>query len=1242
MNKRIIAVLLSVLLLCTMLPSPLHAAGAEAVSYTLPVFETTDVHGHLVYTPSTDSTDYQYRLASIGKVIDDARINGDRATTVVLDGGDIYQGNVVSNLNNGEPMVAAYDAIGYDAVALGNHEFDWGVTTLCNPDGTMTGYYADDVWVDCTIPVLANNIYYAGTQTRVDFTQDYVILDKTAIGSDGTTKAVKIAVIGFAENYRSSIMPTKIAPYTIEQTTASINAVKDLAASLKKNGQADAVILLSHWDATAAEPYFEDSDIDLILGGHSHQLQYSSSTEIPYMQGGAKAGGYGKATLCFSGEDVTVSEIGTHSAPANTPDHMENLDLTVYGISQDAIAGISDELSDVLGYVTQDVTEQTAGNFVCDLYNRSTGSLVSVTNSGGIRTSFKLAKGADTRDITVGDIYTMMPFDNLLYVYRVTCAELYDAIRRDTQNYIYGVDWYPNALVVDGTCVYKDGVWVSGWENREVSVCANEYVATSNSIYLGWTESGKLIDNVSYTDNICMIEALRIIAAENGGLIPTDAEAHIHTEDYTGTLECAHSTLTYFAAVAPTCTEAGSLACWRCDFCGANFEENTAVTHIPDITIPALGHSYTDSCLCDTCGTAAPLDPETVFLPTDTVSDGDEIVILDAAGRALSAEQYPSESKLQAKTVTVEAGVLTSPADSLIFRVDAAEEDTYRFVSGGKYLTATAANQLTMEDAASDYSRWYLIADGDSRTLKNYKAVSGKKPLYVEFYNNRYTAYTSPTAEYFYVKTDLHCWDEIAAQPFSGYSHIYTCSGCGGTYVEAHTYAGGVCTVCGAKEPSAQSDLFEKVTEVPADWSGDYVIVSSYADVALTGTMTKTGELDASAVTVTEDTVTTQNAAIIWTVEKAEGGSYRIYNASGYLKIQGTGSTDAALTATCEDTFTIEGTSTAGVFRVVSVANSARCFSYYTTSGTFRTYAKSSRSTGYLFKRSDMPSVEPTIDSASLHLDEDIDVIYAVTVPNDYENPYMSFTFCGKTTTLTEYTVENGRYLFTFTGITPQCMGENISATLYAMKDGKEKQVSKDSYSVRQYCVNMLEKSEDTSLITLLSDLLTYGAAAQNYVNYKTDELVTKNLTLTPSTFDELNGKRATFTGEQDKDTRWTSATLTLSNAVAARFTFAADSTDDLTVKVTINGRTETFTEFEALEDGEYSITFRGIMATEFDDTVTATFLRDGEPLGAQMNYSVNAYICGMQSCGNATLETLVKALYNYGSSAQAYADSTK
>lgn len=285
-------------------------------------------------------------------------------------------------------------------------------------------------------------------------------------------------------------------------------------------------------------------------------------------------------------------------------------------------------------------------------------------------------------------------------------------------------------------------------------------------------------------------------------------------------------------------------------------------------------------------------------------------------------------------------------------------------------------------------------------------------------------------------------------------------------------------------------------------------------------------------------------------------------------------------------------------------------------------------------------TAQPKIKSAYLKLDEDIDILFTAELPAGYRDPYMTFTWHGETQTVTDYTVdENGLYCFEFSGVTPQCMGDGVTATVFAAKDREIASDTVSDYSVRTYCANLLSGTEDGKLITLLSDLLTYGACAQRYTDYETDTLVTEDLDLSPSTFTAQENKAVSFNGTADTDTDWTAASLVLQNSPAVRFEFAAASTEGLSVEITVNGKTQTFTEFTPAGEGRYAIVFRGIMATEFDDAVTATFCRDGVPFGRRVSYSVNTYICAMQDNTSVPfLAQLVQALYNYGAAAQAYA----
>ena len=281
------------------------------------------------------------------------------------------------------------------------------------------------------------------------------------------------------------------------------------------------------------------------------------------------------------------------------------------------------------------------------------------------------------------------------------------------------------------------------------------------------------------------------------------------------------------------------------------------------------------------------------------------------------------------------------------------------------------------------------------------------------------------------------------------------------------------------------------------------------------------------------------------------------------------------------------------------------------------------------------------IKAAFLHVDEDINLIYSVQVPEGFENPTATFTFMDRNYTTNDYEIgADGRYNFEFENVTPQCMGEPVDVTVSASCGKYTYSHTNTGYSVRRYCVNMLGKTNDSLLRTLLSDILVYGEKAQLYTGFKTDALVTENVDLSAaSTYPGLSGLHEDFIGTADEDVRWRAATLCLSNNVSLELKFHASDTAGLAVTLRIGEKAQTFTEFTPVEGEEntYSVIFHGILATEFDVPVYASFSRNGEKIGNTLKYSVNIYICNKQNCGNAPLENLLKALYNYGESAQKY-----
>ena len=129
------------------------------------------------------------------------------------------------------------------------------------------------------------------------------------------------------------------------------------------------------------------------------------------------------------------------------------------------------------------------------------------------------------------------------------------------------------------------------------------------------------------------------------------------------------------------------------------------------------------------------------------------------------------------------------------------------------------------------------------------------------------------------------------------------------------------------------------------------------------------------------------------------------------------------------------------------------------------------------------------------------------------------------------------------------------------------------------------------------------------------------------------------LTGTADENTKWKSAGLMYESSMAMFVRISAKNVDDLKIRISINGREETYNvaDLEKDKQGNYVLYLRDILATEFDSTVTAVFIRDGKEVGQKMTYSVNSYVYSAQGSSDAKLAELMKATYNYGSSAYDY-----
>lgn len=370
------------------------------------------------------------------------------------------------------------------------------------------------------------------------------------------------------------------------------------------------------------------------------------------------------------------------------------------------------------------------------------------------------------------------------------------------------------------------------------------------------------------------------------------------------------------------------------------------------------------------------------------------------------------------------------------------------------------------------------------------------------------------------------------------------------------------------------------------------------------------------------------------------------YDQDGYIEVQNTEGTTLLFRfnhGARSDKFGFYGLTTSTCDPVsLYYKDGSGSYTYYTTDPTGSTPPPSACDHNFVDNQCTICGEKFYIHGATVILNNQIDVVYITKLPSDFTN--VSLTVNG--TAITEYTVKSGYYYFYYTGVNPQCMGDNLSAVLAGTAaNGQTYTALKESYSVREYCISKLSNSSTSAKVrSLVTALLIYGTRAQQYMSYNTSAYVTSgsdftgnNPSVTP--FTALSGYSASFDGDADPDTYWLSAGLTLSNGVAMNFRFYSASINGLTATVKLNGETKTYSsdDFVAVGTNLYEITFDGISPNEFADNVMAYFEYDAAQVGNTVSYSVNAYIQSKQNDSNNKLKYLVQALSVYGRCAEAY-----
>lgn len=427
-------------------PAPAPAPAAEAsppAPVTLSIVGTNDVHGRVA------------SVAVLAGFVDNLRRarESDGGAVLLVDGGDMWQGTLESNLGEGRAMVTAYNMIGYTAATIGNHEFDYGpvgdAATPRGPGDDRRGALKARVR-EARFPILAANLLddRTGEQVRWESVRPSVLHEAAG---------VTVGIIGVTTE---ETLRTTIAGNVDDLRMASVrDTVVTEARALRERG-ARVIVVAAHAggicnrfddpdDLSACDPAEEifelahalpEGTVDVIVAGHTHAGVAHRVRGIAIIEQYAQGYAFGRVDLTYDPVAQRVTDSRIFPPQPLCTRRAERLDDCAPGEyegrpvepDRSILEAVASDLSRAqtlrdqpLGVtLTSDIrrsrdAESALGNLLTDLMRRARPSAdVAIINGGGIRASF------DEGPLTYGQLYETFPFDNRFAVLRMSGAEL--------------------------------------------------------------------------------------------------------------------------------------------------------------------------------------------------------------------------------------------------------------------------------------------------------------------------------------------------------------------------------------------------------------------------------------------------------------------------------------------------------------------------------------------------------------------------------------------------------------------------------------------------------------------------------------------------------------------------------------------------------------------------------------------------------------------------------------------------
>ncbi len=321
---------------------------------------------------------------------------------LVLSGGDNWTGPAISTFFKGAPTFEVLQIMGYDLSAVGNHEFDFGLDLL------------RERMAACKFPFVAANVVNKGTRDLAEGFKPYAILEKGGL---------RIGIIGFANvNTPATTFPTNVT--TLDFLPYDETLRRWVPVLQKEN--VDMIIGVGHvcfgeWERVASVA--DSLGVDLLTSGHCNEFFHKTPSGVHVIGGGKYLQSYVRLDVTFDADgDSIVTATSKMVMNQEKQTHQYSPDSSITNIISHWQKQVDKVFEEEIGYTENGVPDDwTIRNLVMDAWLSQYPTVdIAYGNYGGVR------QGIDPGPITIGDVYSLLPFNNALVMTDLSGQEIVD------------------------------------------------------------------------------------------------------------------------------------------------------------------------------------------------------------------------------------------------------------------------------------------------------------------------------------------------------------------------------------------------------------------------------------------------------------------------------------------------------------------------------------------------------------------------------------------------------------------------------------------------------------------------------------------------------------------------------------------------------------------------------------------------------------------------------------------------